>query len=347
MPAARVLFGQVARPARAALYAGNPPLLELVDVLDAADDHGLDPVLLSCARPNGTRTCCRAYAGVWRAFRVGESGRQWHWVPAIAPWAGRGAIGQWGCRVSIGGVLAAARRQAGLTITQVSQRTCIRETIVRGIERDDFCACGADFYARGHIRAIARAVGVDGEPLVGEYDSGHGTPQDGPADGVPGPSAPLRLRARRSPGRAVAVLVVLAAVVGLVTYHVVASHPAGSAAAAARKPAVTAHKTARAHPAIASTPAPPAARHGSPEVVISLTAVSEACWADLLTSSGAAVFQGILSPGASKTWKERRAVTLELGNPGAVTLTVDGKSRTGLGSEPVTLSLAPGKTGSG
>ena len=144
MPAARVLFGQVARPARAALYAGNPPLLELVDVLDAADDHGLDPVLLSCARPNGTRTCCRAYAGVWRAFRVGESGRQWHWVPAIAPWAGRGAIGQWGCRVSIGGVLAAARRQAGLTNTQVSQRTRIRETIVRGIERDDFSACGAD-----------------------------------------------------------------------------------------------------------------------------------------------------------------------------------------------------------
>src|ERR1019366_3604778 len=174
MPAARVLLGQVARAARAALYAGNPPLLELVDVLDAADDHGLDPVLLSCARPNGTRTCWRAYAGVWRAFRVGESGRQWHWVPAIAPWAGRGAIGQWGCRVSIGGVLAAARRQAGLTITQVSQRTCIRETIVRGIERDDFCACGADFYARGHIRAIARAVGVDGEPLVGEYPSGSG-----------------------------------------------------------------------------------------------------------------------------------------------------------------------------
>jgi cytoskeletal protein RodZ len=78
--------------------------------------------------------------------------------------------------VSIGEALAAARRQADLTITQVSQRTRIRETIIRGIEHDDFSACGGDFYARGHIRAIARAAGADPEPLVAEYDSSHGAP---------------------------------------------------------------------------------------------------------------------------------------------------------------------------
>ena len=97
-------------------------------------------------------------------------------VAAITLHAGRGVIGQWRRRVSIGEVLAVARRQAGLTITQVSQRTRIRETIIRGIEEDDFAACGGDFYARGHIRAIARAAGVDGEPLVRQYDSSHRTP---------------------------------------------------------------------------------------------------------------------------------------------------------------------------
>jgi cytoskeletal protein RodZ len=96
--------------------------------------------------------------------------------PQTAAQAGRGATGQWRRRVSIGEVLAAARRQAGLTITQVSQRTRIRETIIRGIEEDDFAACGGDFYARGHIRAIARATGVDGEPLVRQYDTSHRTP---------------------------------------------------------------------------------------------------------------------------------------------------------------------------
>src|SRR5215467_14802361 len=78
--------------------------------------------------------------------------------------------------VSVGDELAAARRQAGLTITQVSQRTCIRETIIRGIERGDYSACGGDFYARGNIRSIARAVGADPEPLIHEYDETHREP---------------------------------------------------------------------------------------------------------------------------------------------------------------------------
>jgi len=161
---------------------------------------------------------------------------------------------------------------------------------------------------------------------------------------VPEPPAPRRPRERRRPNWAVALLVVLAAVAGLVTYHLVTSHPAGSATAAARKP-VTAHKAASKHPAAKITP--PAARPGSPDVVILLTAVNEPCWVDLTTPGGATIFQGIIDPGNSKTWTERRAVTLELGNPGAVTLTVDGRSRTGLGSQPVTLSLAPGQGISG
>ena len=269
-------------------------------------------------------------------------GAEWYFVPAIMPWAGRGVMGQWRRAVSIGEALAAARGQAGLTITQVSQRTRIRETLIGGIERDDFSGCGGDFYARGHIRAIARAVGADGEPLVGEYDASHGTPQASTAAGLPGPPAPLRLRKRRGPHWSVALLAVLAAAAGLVTYHLMASGPAVRVPAAARTPAVSLHKAARRHPAATNTPAPPAARHGSREVVISLAALNEACWADLTTPAGATVFAGILGPGTSKTWTERRAVTLELGNPGAVTLAVDGKTRTGLGPDPVTLRLAPG-----
>src|SRR5713226_4185399 len=73
--------------------------------------------------------------------------------------------------VSIGEALAAARHQAGLTVAQVSQRTRIRQTIIRGIESDDYSLCGGDFYARGHIRGIAKAVGTDPAPLIREYDA--------------------------------------------------------------------------------------------------------------------------------------------------------------------------------
>jgi hypothetical protein len=78
--------------------------------------------------------------------------------------------------VPIGETLAEARRQAGLTVTQVSERTRIRETIIRGVEDDDYSSCGGDFYARGNIRSIAKVIGTDSEPLIREYDAVHRAP---------------------------------------------------------------------------------------------------------------------------------------------------------------------------
>ena len=78
--------------------------------------------------------------------------------------------------MSPGQALAAARREAGLTVAEVSQKTRIREAIIRGIEQDDYSGCGGDFYARGHIRAMARASGADPAPLIQEYDAAHRGP---------------------------------------------------------------------------------------------------------------------------------------------------------------------------
>lgn len=79
--------------------------------------------------------------------------------------------------MSVGEALAEARHQAGLSVAQVSQQTRIREAIICGIENEDYSACGSDFYARGHIRGIAKVTGVDPEPLIREYDTAHLAPQ--------------------------------------------------------------------------------------------------------------------------------------------------------------------------
>jgi hypothetical protein len=110
--------------------------------------------------------------------------------------------------VSIGQKLAEARRQAGLTVTQVSDRTRIGERVITALEGDDYAACGGDFYARGHIRSIARAVGADPEPLIREYDSARLGPQ-ALDDDVSDPSTLITGRGRLSP----AGLVTVAAVV--------------------------------------------------------------------------------------------------------------------------------------
>jgi Helix-turn-helix domain len=83
---------------------------------------------------------------------------------------------QWRHGVRIGEALAGARRQADLTVTEVSERTRIRETIIRAIEDDDYSVCGGDFYARGHIRSIAKVVGTDPELLIRDYDAVHRAP---------------------------------------------------------------------------------------------------------------------------------------------------------------------------
>ncbi len=87
--------------------------------------------------------------------------------------------------MSIGEDLAAARGRAGLTVADVSQRTRIKQSVIQAIESDDFSGCGGDFYARGDIRAIARAVGADPEPLIRDYDVDHRAPSRSRQSGWP------------------------------------------------------------------------------------------------------------------------------------------------------------------
>jgi hypothetical protein len=145
--------------------------------------------------------------------------------------------------MSIGEALAQARGQAGLTVTQVSHRTRIREIIITGIESNDYSACGGDMYARGYIRLIARAVGADPEPLIREYNTTQLGPQtitDDPAR----PTSPIEMREPRRLNWTAALGLALLVVVGFATYYAVTG--SGSQATPAPKPitpgAVAAHK---------------------------------------------------------------------------------------------------------
>jgi transcriptional regulator with XRE-family HTH domain len=243
--------------------------------------------------------------------------------------------------VSIGETLAEARRQAGLTVTQVSERTRIRESIIRGIEKGDFSACGGDFYARGHIRSIADAVGLDSVPLIKEYDAEHGSPGSISAADVFQPSTPIKLRERRSPSLSMIVIVVLLAIIGYASYKYVDDHGHKSADAASGRgtPSATALGTT---PKASLTHSPkPTVAPVPDDVVIQLTAVAE-CWIELSNSStGQPIFEGDIYPGSPESWTEKHAVTLSLGNPPGVVLTVNGKRVSTKSPIPVTLKFSP------
>jgi transcriptional regulator with XRE-family HTH domain len=228
--------------------------------------------------------------------------------------------------VSIGDTLAAARRQTGLTVTQVSQRTCIRETIVRGIERGDYSACGGDFYARGHIRSIARAVGIDPEELIREYDATQAPPRQITAADVFQPFTPVKLKERRRPNWSVVLAVGIIAVIGVVGFQYFGSHKNNSNNTTSQhQPAVHADRKNKT-PAATQSPAPPPT-HVRVTVVAAHGGLT---WVQLTSFNGHVVFQGDIGASAgilSKSWIEKHAVKLQFGNPGGATLYLNGQKQ--------------------
>jgi hypothetical protein len=243
--------------------------------------------------------------------------------------------------VSIGEALAEARRQADLTVTEVSRQTRIRETIITGIEGNDYSACGGDLYVRGYIRSIAQAVGADPEPLIREY----GTAQLAPrpiADDWTEPVPPVRKRRRlRLSWIAALVLVWL----GVAAYNLLA----GPLHTTSATPAATAHPVTRS-PTAAGTQAPATPSPSNP-------ATPASAGVRKLTPAGAAAFnpsgagQGdhselahLAIDGKSATaWRTDWYTTARFGNlyPGTGLLVDMGKATT-ITAARITLGRADG-----
>jgi hypothetical protein len=75
----------------------------------------------------------------------------------------------------IGPEIAAARTRLGLSVDELADRTRIRPHVIESIEVDDFAPCGGDFYARGHLRTLARVLGKDVTPLLEKFEERYAT----------------------------------------------------------------------------------------------------------------------------------------------------------------------------
>ncbi|MET9495207.1 RodZ domain-containing protein [Streptomyces sp. NPDC006552] len=233
---------------------------------------------------------------------------------------------------SVGRALQQARIAAGLTVDEVSQATRVRTPIVHAIEEDDFSRCGGDVYARGHIRTLARHVGVDPEPLLERYGAQHGRRP------APTPATPLfeaeRIRSEpRRPNWTAAMVAAIVAVIAFVGYTVVNGGDDGDTQQSAEgatpatskpatKPSATAKKPADRKPvpsdsAIAAAPAD--------KVTVRITAAEGRSWISAKDHNGRIMFDGLLEQGQTKTFQDSQKVDLVLGDAGAIQLFVNGK----------------------
>ena len=118
----------------------------------------------------------------------------------------------------------------------VAADTRIRATLIRAIEADDFRLCGGNVYARGHIRSIARVVGVDAEPLIAEFDTDHQVERVVAAVAAQPTDHEIVSRSeRRRPNWTAAMAAALAVICALALVGLFTHHPGGRAAASRRR----------------------------------------------------------------------------------------------------------------
>ena len=75
--------------------------------------------------------------------------------------------------MTLGQDLVNARKQAGITLDELSTRTNIRISLLKEFENNYFGNAGGDAYARGHLRSIANKVGIDPLTLINLYNEEH------------------------------------------------------------------------------------------------------------------------------------------------------------------------------
>jgi transcriptional regulator with XRE-family HTH domain len=218
----------------------------------------------------------------------------------------------------IGPEFAAARTRLGLTVDQLAERTRIRPHVIESVEADDFVPCGGDFYARGHIRTLARVLGVDAAPLLASYDERYA---DAPVNPRRVFEAELAhsggIKATRGgPNWSVLVAAVMALVLAWSIARLVMDGPVDL----------------RDDPVLNGSGGP---NHGgaalAPAVPVVISAPGAGARVIVRDGGGSVVFSGDVAFGASKTLSVSPPVRVQASD-GSVTVSVKGEDRGPLGA---------------
>ena len=258
--------------------------------------------------------------------------------------------------LDVGGGLKAARMARGMSVPELASATRIRAELIEAIERNDFARCGGDVFARGHVRAIATTLGLDGGAYV---EAMGGTTADTSREAVEPESVniwELRDRAIVPSERHVWAIFAVVGVLIVAALIYMARHSASASQDtldAADIPSVTSTGTATvtAEPTpleTSPTPTPSAADVASdatsaptpPQettnvvsdgaLVIQLDC-TQTSWVRITNTQGL-LYEGTLRAGDQKVLSSDTDVTVRIGNAGGVGLVVNDVAYAHLGA---------------
>jgi cytoskeleton protein RodZ len=253
--------------------------------------------------------------------------------------------------VSVGEELSRARQERRLSVEDIAADTRIRATLIHAIEADNFDPCGGSVYARGHIRSIARLVGLDPAPLLAEFDRTH----EGAAPAAvtfeaasPTDHQAVARSERHGPNWAAAMVAVLVIVVVAALFPLLRHHgSSGSPVQNAAPPPPPVHHSAKPSPSPSVSSSPPSSATAQLNTNLAsmlIRTTHDTTWMSVKTSNDKVLFEGLLPAGHQKLFTAKHGLTFTIGNAPAVDVVVNGHD---IGSPPSSGNVSRGTVSPG
>jgi len=240
--------------------------------------------------------------------------------------------------MTLGSTIRDAREAARLSLESLSESTSIRIGLLTELENNNFSHCGGDTYARGHLRNIAKRIGLNPQILLDLYDEQHSTEKRAMQDLLVENNIMQVPREKKTISWKVPALVSVTILFVIASVQIVTSNQDSSPTPAS---SVSASKSAEPTPAPteSSTPTPPPTQSPAPAVIskggpVELTLVASRGNSYIhIVVDGSQAEKGSMFQGETKTFKGKKVISIYLSNPAGLDLTLNGKQLAPLGGQ--------------
>jgi len=241
--------------------------------------------------------------------------------------------------MSLGSLIAKARKDAGLSLEDLAAKTNIRISVLSEIEKNNFSHCGGETYARGHVRNIAAVLKADQKEFIRLYEEEQGGETRSIKDLLIENSV-MRLpaEARKVSWKVLVLISVVSLFVVGIGQVVISNFNTNDVVGAA--PSASASPTAAESPS--AEPSAESTFSSGTGVEVVINAVRAKSWLFVSDASGRTLFSGQVSRGAVKVFSSDSQLNLKVGNAGGVDLKVNGKKVEAIGVDGEVVSVSYG-----
>jgi cytoskeleton protein RodZ len=244
--------------------------------------------------------------------------------------------------MSLGSLISKARKDAGLSIDDLSAATNIRGTLLREMEANNFSQCGGETYARGHLRNIAIKLSIDPQIFLTAFEDEQMHVDRTMQDLLVENNVMREPKEVRKVSWKVLVTISVASLFVAGLAQIIVSNNSSPDIPLAVEETTTPSPSAEPTATEEVVPTDEATISTGKGVEVVIAAVRAKSWLFFSDTSWRVLFSGQIAQGMTKTFSSGQQLNLRIGNAGGVDLSVNGKKIDSLGVDGQVVSVSYG-----